>query len=356
MISNIVSSILNPVAIAANADRATQLQTERDTDRPVVSTALAAKAVASGLTRQAVEQSNKSDEIDYFHTAKNLIRAALKDFSHGVEDSLGVLGFGDGMAGKLTKAVMAQTKDALLWGVGFSVKLMTATVTQTSSSSAPGALPTFSVMARSVEIKVNHSNGVIDVDSEKVTIESQYSGGPGTPEPRLLDISDTDAVPTSNLATALQALGDPKALETMDKVYTTGARGVGAANRYIADGVRFLNRQLVSPERPMALEPGKAATIELRVGQHVRAKEPQGIGPSVQLRLRVKNLADAGDLSVKLNDELLSGGTKSGDWLEYSVSPPLVAKGMNRFELTLKPDTAAKPTVEDLLLWVRYKK
>ena len=151
-------------------------------------------------------------------------------------------------------------------------------------------------------------------------------------------------------------LGDPKALETMDKVYTTGARGVGAANRYIADGVRFLNRQLVSPERPMALEPGKAATIELRVGQHVRAKEPQGIGPSVQLRLRVKNLADAGDLSVKLNDELLSGGTKSGDWLEYSVSPPLVAKGMNRFELTLKPDTAAKPTVEDLLLWVRYKK
>lgn len=212
MISNIVSSILNPVAIAANADRATQLQTERDTDRPVVSTALAAKAVASGLTRQAVEQSNKSDEIDYFHTAKNLIRAALKDFSHGVEDSLGVLGFGDGMAGKLTKAVMAQTKDALLWGVGFSVKLMTATVTQTSSSSAPGALPTFSVMARSVEIKVNHSNGVIDVDSEKVTIESQYSGGPGTPEPRLLDISDTDAVPTSNLATALQALGDPKAL------------------------------------------------------------------------------------------------------------------------------------------------
>lgn len=211
MISNIVSSILNPAATAANAEKATQLQTERDTDRPVVSTALAAKAVASGLTRQAVDQGNKSEQIDYFHSAKKLIRDALKDFSHGVHDSFDVLGFGDGMAGNLTKAVMAQTKDALLWGVGFSVKLMTATVTQ-SSSSATGALPTFSVMARSVEININHSNGIIDVNTDKVTIESQFSGGPGAPEPRLLDISDSDAVPSSNLATALQALDDPKAL------------------------------------------------------------------------------------------------------------------------------------------------
>jgi len=151
-------------------------------------------------------------------------------------------------------------------------------------------------------------------------------------------------------------LGDAKALETMDKVYTTGARSVSAANHRLSNGVRFLNRQLVSPERPMELVPGKTATIELRVGQHVRVKEPQGVVPSVQLRLRVKDLADAGDLSVKLNDELLGGGTKSGDWLEYPVSPPLVAKGTNRFELTLQPDTAAKPTVEDLLLWVRYNK
>ncbi|MBT5048974.1 MAG: hypothetical protein HOM58_10775 [Rhodospirillaceae bacterium] len=213
MISNLVSSILNPTATAANADRATQLQTEQDTDRPVVSTALAAKAVASGLTRQAVDQSNKSDQIDYFHAAKKMIHDALKDFGHGVRDSFDVLGFGGGMAGELTKAVMKQTKDAMLWGVGFSVKLMTATVTQTSASGAVGgALPTFSIMARSVEITVNHSNGVIGVETDKVSIESQYSGGPGAPEPRLLDISDSDDVPSGNLATALQTLQDPKAL------------------------------------------------------------------------------------------------------------------------------------------------
>lgn len=230
MISNIISSILNPAATISNADKAAQLQADNDRDRPVVATALAAKAVATGLGRQSVDQSNKSDQIDYFHAAKQLIRDALKDFSHGVHDSFDMLGFGDGMAGKLTKAVMAHTKDALLWGVGFSVKLMTATVTQTTSSDATGALPTFSVMARSVEIKINHSEGLIDVDTDKVTIESQFSGAPGAPEARLLDISDSDEVPTSNLATALQALGDPKALfenleEELELKETTGETG-----------------------------------------------------------------------------------------------------------------------------------
>ena len=50
MISNIVSSILNPTATAANAEKAAQLQTERDADRPVISTALAAKAVATAAS------------------------------------------------------------------------------------------------------------------------------------------------------------------------------------------------------------------------------------------------------------------------------------------------------------------
>lgn len=212
MISNIVSSILNPAATLSNADKAAQLLANNDSDRPIVATALAAKAVATGLTRQAIDQSNKTDQIDYFHAAKQLVHDALKDFSQGVKDSFDVLGFGEGIAGHMTKAIMAQTKDALLWGVGFSVKLMTATVTQTSSSATTGALPTFNIMARSMEITVNHSDGVISVDTDKVTIESQVSGGPAAPEPRLLDISDSEVAPSNSLATALQALGDPKTL------------------------------------------------------------------------------------------------------------------------------------------------
>jgi len=151
-------------------------------------------------------------------------------------------------------------------------------------------------------------------------------------------------------------LGDPEALETMDKVYCTGARGVRAANSRLANGVRFLNRQLLSPERPVPLKPGESANVELRVGQHVRRSTAQGLVPEVTLRLRVKQLPDAADLSVKLNDKPLSGGTKSKTWLDYSVSPATVRKGMNRFEMTLNPGSTAKPVLQDLLLWVRYKK
>ena len=112
----------------------------------------------------------------------------------------------------------------------------------------------------------------------------------------------------------------------------------------------------MSPYRPVVLEPGEATTIELRVGQRVRSSKAQGLVPEVTLRLRVKELPDAAELSVKLNEKPLSAGTESETWLQYPVSPALVKKGTNRFDILLAPGSTAKPLLEDLLLWVRYKK
>ena len=151
-------------------------------------------------------------------------------------------------------------------------------------------------------------------------------------------------------------LGDPKVLESLDKVYSTGARDMRSAMRGLTNAERFLNRQVVLPGRPVPLKPGEPVAIDLPVGQPLQESEAQDIRPRVTLRLRVKELADASDLSVRLQNELLGGGTKSGEWLDYSVPPALVSGGTNRFEITLKPESAAKPVVEDLLLWVRYKK
>ena len=151
-------------------------------------------------------------------------------------------------------------------------------------------------------------------------------------------------------------LGDPAGLATLDKVYCTGARGVRTANSWLAKGLKFLNRSPVSPQRPVALGAGKTATIELRVGEEVPKSESRGFTADVQLRLRLKDLPRADELSVKLNDKPLAGGTNSGEWLEYPVSPPLVAKGVNRFEITLEAQSKAKPVLQDLLLWVRHKK
>jgi hypothetical protein len=146
-------------------------------------------------------------------------------------------------------------------------------------------------------------------------------------------------------------LGDPDALQTMDKVYTTGARGVNTANSWLAGGLRFLNRSPLSPERPRTLEPGKAMGVDLRVGQTLAPADAEA--PQVQLRLQVKGLAEPDDLSVTLNDAPLTGGTRSGEWLEYPVAPKAVSKGMNRFQFTLDSNSQAKPVLQDLLLWVR---
>lgn len=212
MISNLVSSILNPSAMAGDADKAAAHQLDDDKNRPIPSTGFAANPVKPSLERVSVNQSGASERVDYFHAAKKMIRDALSDFAGGVRDSFVDIGLDDGMADKLTKAMMRQTKDAMLWGVGFAVKIMTATVSKTSGGDNDGSKPAFSVMARSIEIKVNHSDGVIDVSTGSVSVESQFPGGVGAQQPHLLDIQDSDQQSTGSLATALQALQDPKSL------------------------------------------------------------------------------------------------------------------------------------------------
>lgn len=212
MISNLVSSILNPSATAGAADKAAAHQLDDDKNRPIPSTGFSAKPVAARLDRVSVHQSGAGERIDYFHAAKKMLREALSDFAGGVQESFTDMGLDDEMSIKFTKAMMRQTKNALLWGVGFSVKLMTATVSKTSDADNDGTKPSFSIMAKSIEISVNHSDGVIDVATGNVSIESQFPGGPGAQKSHLLDISDSENRSTSSLTSAMQALQDPHSL------------------------------------------------------------------------------------------------------------------------------------------------
>jgi hypothetical protein len=212
MISNLVSSILNPSATMVAADQAAAHKLDDDKNQPIPSTGVAAKPVAARLDRVSVHQSGAGERVDYFHASKRMIRDALSDFAGGVQVAFANIGLDDGMAEKFTMAMMRQTKNALLWGVGFSVKLMTATVAQESDSDNDGTKPSFSIVARSIEISVNHSDGVIDVSTGSVSIESQFAGGPGAQQSHLLDISDSDGQSTGGLTSALQALQNPQSL------------------------------------------------------------------------------------------------------------------------------------------------
>lgn len=214
MISNLVSSILNPAALAGAADKSASHQLDEDKNKQLPIASLAARPAVAHRDRISVHQSGADERIDYFHSAKNMLRDALSDFAGGVRASLADIGLEDGLAENFAKAVLHQTKDALLWGVGFSVKVMTATVSATSDSGDGLGKQSFSIMAKSIEISVNHADGAIDVSSDSVSIESHTVPGLGIPQPRLLDISDSVGQPSTGLASALQALQDPKSLLT----------------------------------------------------------------------------------------------------------------------------------------------
>jgi len=149
-------------------------------------------------------------------------------------------------------------------------------------------------------------------------------------------------------------LGDPKTLAPLDKVYVVGARGVAGISRWMENGEeRFLNRPKLSPERPVKLQPGKTETVDVRVGEDLAVGKDR---LNVTAQVRVHALADAAGLSVKLNGKPLTGGKLSKGWVEYVVDPAQVKRGVNRFEITLAPGSAAGPVLQDLLLWVRHKK
>jgi len=155
--------------------------------------------------------------------------------------------------------------------------------------------------------------------------------------------------PTSPL---WRELGDPAMLQTMERVYTTGARDVRGAESWLNGGMRFVNRTPVSPHQPVTLTAGAPATIELRVGDNIANSKAQRETPEVELRIRISAVAGPEQLASELNGTRLADGKMAGGWIEYPVDPSLVKQGVNRFTLTLSPKCKEKAKVEDLLLWV----
>jgi hypothetical protein len=149
-------------------------------------------------------------------------------------------------------------------------------------------------------------------------------------------------------------MGSPATMKTMDKVYTTGARGVRDAELWLVGGLRFLNRKVVSPESPLVVQPGKTSELTMDIGDDMKVLEREGNLPNVQLRLRPAGEMDPARWSIRWEGELLEGGRLAGNWIEYSVDPRLVRRGANRLALTVKPASGQVAKLNDVIVWVRF--
>ena len=144
-------------------------------------------------------------------------------------------------------------------------------------------------------------------------------------------------------------LGDAEALATMDKLFTTGARPVGAARHWLLDGDRHLNRPRPLPEQPKTLQPGKAVECVLDVVDRL-----QGTGAIASLRLCVADVDAAGELHVAMNGVALDSGRKDGRWMEYPLAADAVKHGANRIAVTSKAAPGKSIVLHDLILRLDY--
>ncbi len=153
-------------------------------------------------------------------------------------------------------------------------------------------------------------------------------------------------------AGVFRELGDPVALETMNKVYTTGARTVGAANSWLVGSAKYRNRPIPLPEKPLALDPKKAVTVELRVGEDMAKRIAGGKTPKVRLVLILSPAKDAplASVAARINANDLKDAVSSEGEIVFPVDPPLVRRGANHFEV-IGPKGAK---LRDLLLYVAY--
>jgi hypothetical protein len=149
-------------------------------------------------------------------------------------------------------------------------------------------------------------------------------------------------------------MGSPATMKLLDKVYTTGARGVRDAESWLVGGLRFLNRKVVSPESPLVVQPDKASELSIDIGDDMKALEREGHLPTVQLRIRPAGEMDPARWSVRWEGQLLEGGRRAGNWIEYSVDPRLVRRGANRLAVAAKPESEKPTKLNDVIVWVRF--
>ncbi len=142
-------------------------------------------------------------------------------------------------------------------------------------------------------------------------------------------------------------LGALETLAPLNKVYTTGARGLREMSYWNKKGDQFLRREHLSPERPRTVSPGESANVSLRVDK----PEP---GATVTLNLRIKDNVPTDSLAVVYKDVTLPLLKSDGAWRSYNVIPSIIHTGMNRIAFTNEHTATHAITIDDMNLRVAY--
>ncbi len=156
-----------------------------------------------------------------------------------------------------------------------------------------------------------------------------------------------DAVYTFNLfnpqSPVFREIGDPATLARMEKVYTTGARGIRGADAWLVGGGKHSGCPLPLCDKPQKLSGDSPVKISINIWDDLAGR---AAGKRAVATFGLTGLSAATDLNVAINGHVLEDGKLQGDQLSCPLPADNLKIGENVFTFTLK-GTPAKPVVLD---------
>ncbi len=121
-------------------------------------------------------------------------------------------------------------------------------------------------------------------------------------------------------------LGDTTKLAALNKDYFVSILGVG--DKAGLNHLPYIHIPTLNPDSPIQLSSQRPAETYFTCG--IKPAK----GDRLILKLRFKEVPDFHDLEVKLNGRILAAPVQHQDWLEFTVNPSMITKGMNGVGVT----------------------
>lgn len=141
-------------------------------------------------------------------------------------------------------------------------------------------------------------------------------------------------------------LGDPKALARKDKLYFVTVRN-GRPDAYLANGARFRNVPIITPENPQMVGEKSPNVYDLYLAENLQ-QEPK---PAITCHLQALTAAP---LNLAINDHPIQDVTVNGAWSDFKVPPEALKSGLNKVAVSAAPQPA--PTEDEWTLTFDGKK
>jgi hypothetical protein len=140
-------------------------------------------------------------------------------------------------------------------------------------------------------------------------------------------------------------LGSVETLVGKDKLYFVTLRDGNPAS-WLAGGGKYSTLPLLTPSRPLTLEPGAMTPVELLVAEDIAAAVAAGLAPQATLHVRTVGVTEPGRLSAACNGTALAAPSPKDDWLDFPLPTSALSRGSNRVTLTLAPTATATTAAE----------